>query len=125
MTDEAQRDAFAASELHLRRFLHVFGSVDGDRARQFPDFTYRFASCVPLLTCERVDFVVEVDEDDAGKSVVQVFLLANKSTIANQRKLIFKFYANTCQMQEFRELAYWAATEAFNSIKEIKQEEAK
>jgi len=115
MSDEAHRDAFAASELHLRRFLHVFGSVDGDRASQFTDFKYTVASCVPLLTCERVDFVVEVDEDDVGKSVVQVFLLPSKFTIAKQRKLIFKFHANTWQMQEFRELASWAADQAFRT----------
>jgi hypothetical protein len=115
MSDEAQRDAFAASELHLRRFLHVFGSVDGDRASQFTDFKYTVDSCVPLLTCERVDFVVEVDEDDVGKSVVQVFLLPSKFTIAKQRKLIFKFHANTWQMQEFRELASWAADQAFRT----------
>ena len=124
-----------------------FGSAEGARARQFQDFTYRFASCVPvefsemrtvwgfdrvypfqdyprwnatvasfvpvLPVCERVDFVVEIAEETEGKSVFQVFLLPNKFTIAKKRKLIFKFYADTWQMQEFSELAEWASTEAF------------
>ena len=123
-----------------------FGSAEGARARQFQDFTYRFASCVPvefsemrtvwgfdrvypfqdyprrnakvescvtfLPTCERVDFVVEIKEESAEKSVVEVFLLPNKFTIAKKRKLIFKFHADTWQIQEFSEMAEWATTEA-------------
>jgi hypothetical protein len=97
----------------VKRF---FGSAEGVMARQFQEFMYRIASCVSVIpVCERVDFVVEVDEDDVGKSVVQVFLLPSKFTIAKQRKLIFKFHANTWQMQEFRELASWAADQAFRT----------
>ena len=125
-----------------------FGSADGDRASQFPDFKYTVtacapvefseihtvwgfdrvypfqdyprwnssvASCVPFLTCERVDFVVEIKEESAEKSIFQVFLLPNKFTIAKKRKLIFKFYADTWQMPEIRELSNWAADQAFRT----------
>ena len=71
-----------------------FGSADGDRASQFPDFKYMFATEAPIIRiCDRVDFVVEIEaQDDAGKSVVQVFLLPNKYTAATERKMIFKLY---------------------------------
>jgi hypothetical protein len=117
-----------------------FGSAEGVRARQFPDFVYRVASCVPvefsaepefswcfsrppigsyanrLRACERVDFVVEIEEEEyACKSVIRVFLLPNKYTSAKERKLISKFYADTWQMPEIRELANWASAQAFRS----------
>jgi hypothetical protein len=109
-----------------------FGSAEGVRARQFPDFKYMFASCAPFEfywwnstadscapitpVCERVDFVVEIEEeDDAGESAVQVFLLPNKYTTATQRTLISKFHAKTWQMPELRQLANWAADQAFRT----------
>ena len=126
-----------------------FGSAEGVRARQFPEFTYRFAACVPvefsemrsvwgfdrvypfkdyprrnhsvascvsvIPVCERVDFVVEINEESAWKSVFQVFLLPNKFTAATERKLIFKLQANTWQIPEIRELASWAADQAFRT----------
>jgi hypothetical protein len=130
----------------VKRF---FGSAEGVRARQFPDFTYRFAACVPvefsemhtlwgfdrvypfkdyprrnhsvascvsvIPVCERVDFVVEIKEESAEKSVFQVFLLPNKFTAATERKLIFKFHADIWQMPEIRELSNWAADQAFRT----------
>ena len=112
----------------VKRF---FGSAEGVRARQFPDFTYRFAACAPFEfywwnstadscapitpVCERVDFVVEIKEESAEKSVFQVFLLPNKFTTATERKLIFKFHADIWQMPEIRELSNWAADQAFRT----------
>lgn len=93
-----------------------FGSADGDRASQFPDFKYMFATEAPIIRiCERVDFVVEIKEESAWKAVFEVFLLPNKYTAATERKRIFKFQADTWQMHELSQLVNWAADQAFRS----------
>lgn len=119
-----------------------FGSVEGDKARKYPDYKYRVLERPYLTVTARQTIWGEelaypfrehprrnptiassvpvfphherVDfVVEIREEVVEVFLLPGDYTAAQKRKLIFKCSAKTEKMPKIDELFNWAVTTAF------------